>query len=155
MSDAFDLKISRILNVPRALVWKAWTTKEHIEQWWCPKPWKAEFTAFDIRPGGAFNSIFRGPDGEENVYEGSILHVAPMERIVFTGLLAADWRPLPDSFFGFAAIITFEDEGEGCRYSALVRHKSAEDAKTHDEMGFSDGWGAAIAQLEDVARGLA
>jgi uncharacterized protein YndB with AHSA1/START domain len=155
MEGAFDLKISRVLNVPRALVWKAWTTKEHIEKWWCPKPWQAEFTAFEIRPGGAFNAKMHGPEGEEQVIPGSILLVEPMEKIVFTEMLAADWRPIAEPFLGMTAIITFQDAPEGTRYSALVRHKSAEDAKRHDEMGFSDGWATAIAQLEEVAKTLA
>lgn len=97
----------------------------------------------------------RGPEGEEHAYEGSFLEVAPMERIVFTEMLGAYWRPLANPFLGFTAIITMEDAGAGCRYTALVRHKSADDAKTHAEMGFHDGWAAAIAQLGDVVSGLA
>lgn len=156
MSDdrTFDLELVRTLKAPRALVWKAWTNKELIEQWWCPKPWKAEFTAFDPRPGGGFSSIMRGPNGEQHAYEGSFLHIAPIERIVFTEMLAADWRPLANPFLGFTAIITMEDEGGGCRYTALVRHKSAEDAARHAEMGFEGGWATAIAQLEEVAANL-
>jgi uncharacterized protein YndB with AHSA1/START domain len=152
--SAFDLEISRTLKAPRALLWKAWTTKELIEEWWCPKPWKAEFTAFEPRPGGAFNSIFRGPNGEEHIYEGSILEIAPMQRIVFTDLLGGGWRPLAGPFLGFTAIIAMADEGAGVRYTARVRHKCAEDAKKHAEMGFHDGWAAAIAQLEEVAAKL-
>lgn len=151
----FDLEISRVLNAPLALVWKAWIVKENLEEWWCPKPWRAEFTAFDPRPGGAFDTVMRGPNGEEHVYAGSFLEVAPMERIVFTGLLGANWRPLPDdSGMGFAAIVTMKAEGEKTRYSALVRHLSAEGARKHEEMGFHDGWGAAIAQLEEFAASL-
>ncbi len=151
----FDLEINRILNTPVSLVWKAWIVKENLEEWWCPKPWRAEFTAFDPRPGGAFDTIMRGPDGEKHVYAGSFLEVAPMERIVFTGLFGENWRPLPDeSGMGFAAIITMTAQGDQTRYSALVRHASAEGVKKHEEMGFHDGWGAAIDQLEALAASL-
>lgn len=151
---AIELKIVRTLDAPRALVWRAWSVKENIEQWWCPKPWRAEFLGFDLRPGGAFDCRMRGPDGAEHVVYGSILDVVPEERIVFTDMFAAGWRPAAEPFLGFAAIITMEDDGERTRYCARALHKTPEIAKKHDEMGFRDGWGAAIGQLEAVAKSL-
>ena len=53
------------------------------------------------------------------------------------------------------AIITLQDEGAGTRYIARVLHKTAEEARKHDEMGFEEGWGTAIQQLDKVAAGLA
>lgn len=152
---AIELEIVRTLDAPRALVWRAWSVKENLEQWWCPKPWKAEFTGFDMRPGGAFDTVMRGPDGEEYQYYGVFLEVVPQERIAFTDVLMSGWRPAEKPFLGFAAIITMEDEGERTRYRARALHKTPEDAKKHDEMGFSDGWNTAISQLEAIARGLA
>ena len=45
------------------------------------------------------------------------------------------------------AVLTFEPEGEGTRYTARVRHWSESDREAHEEMGFHDGWGAATDQL--------
>lgn len=153
-SGPHELKLVRTLDAPRALVWKAWTTKEMIEEWWCPKPWRAEFTDFDIRPGGAFYCHMRGPEGEHQV-RASILEVVPETRIVFTDMLAAGWRPIEKPFLGFAAIITLEDDGAGTRYTARALHKTPEQAKQHDEMGFTEGWGTSISQLENFAKALA
>ena len=50
------------------------------------------------------------------------------------------------------AIITFEDEGGKTRYTATVRHWSAEDKKTHEEMGFHPGWGQCADQLAALAK---
>lgn len=150
-----ELKLVRTLDAPRALVWKAWTTKEIIEEWWCPKPWRAEFTAFEIHASGAFNSHMRGPEGAEHASEGSILEVVPETRIVFTDMLAAGWRPIENPFLGFTAIVTFEDEGGKTRYTARALHKTPEQAKAHDEMGFTEGWGTAAKQLEAIAKSLA
>lgn len=53
------------------------------------------------------------------------------------------------------AILTFEDLGGGrTRYTAVARHRTAENAKTHADMGFQDGWGTVATQLEAYARGL-
>ena len=40
------------------------------------------------------------------------------------------------------------------RYTAVARHRSAEAAKTHSDMGFHDGWGTVATQLEAYAQGL-
>jgi uncharacterized protein YndB with AHSA1/START domain len=93
-----------------------------------------------------------GPNGEEIPGNGCIVHVKEKECIVFTDCMTAGWRPSGESFM--TAIITMEDCPEGVRYSAVVKHKNAEDKKKHEEMGFHDGWGKVFEQLEDNARGL-
>lgn len=149
-----ELVITRVLDAPRSAVWKAWTVRAHIEEWWCPKPWRAEFTGFDVRPGGAFDALMRGPNGEKQSVPGSFLDIAQEERIVFTDMLLAGWRPAANPFLGFTAIITMKDAGAGTRYAARVFHRNAEDAKKHAEMGFYDGWGTCISQLERFAKTL-
>ena len=34
-----DLVLERIVDVPRELVWSAWTTPEHLKKWFTPAPW--------------------------------------------------------------------------------------------------------------------
>ncbi|MCA8894327.1 MAG: SRPBCC domain-containing protein, partial [Amphiplicatus sp.] len=101
-----------------------------------------------------FDSVMFGPNGEKFASEGSFLEVVPARRVVFTDLLAADWRPLEGEILGFTAAITFEDDGAGTRYSARVRHRNAADLKKHEEMGFHDGWSAMLGQLEEYAKSL-
>jgi uncharacterized protein YndB with AHSA1/START domain len=49
------------------------------------------------------------------------------------------------------AEITMDSVAGGARYRALVRHKSAQDRAKHEEMGFFQGWGACLTQLEALA----
>jgi uncharacterized protein YndB with AHSA1/START domain len=46
------------------------------------------------------------------------------------------------------------DEGSGTRYIARVMHKDAAERQRHEELGFYDGWGACISQLEEAAQNL-
>lgn len=162
MSDT-DLTISRRLAAPRAAVWAAWAEPRRLEEWFCPRPWRAEVTEFELRPGGAFRTVMHGPEGERHDEgEGCFIEVVPEERIVFTTVLSRDWRPAVPSNegtegcdFPMTAIITMTDDGDGTLYSAHVLHATAEDARKHDEMGFEAGWGGAIQQLEEVAKRLA
>ena len=56
--------------------------------------------------------------------------------------------------FFFTAVITFEDQGRGTKYTARALHKDDADCKTHEEMGFFDGWGKCLEQLAAVAKQL-
>lgn len=153
-SSKLDLKISRSLDVPRDLVWRAWADPRQLERWWTPKPWTTEIRGFDLRPGGAFETIMRGPDGQESDNAGAFLDVVEQERIVFTSVLSAGWRPVPKPMLPMTAIITMADEANGTRYEALVLHADEEGHEMHKSFGFHDGWNTAIDQLAAVAATL-
>lgn len=153
-SDRLDLKISRTLDVPRALVWRAWADPRQLEKWWTPKPWTTEVRGFELRPGGAFETIMRGPDGQESDNAGAFLDVVARERIVFTSVLSSGWRPVPKPMLPMTAIITMADEGEGTRYEAIVLHADEEGRELHKSFGFHEGWNTAIDQLAAVAADL-
>ena len=54
-------------------------------------------------------------------------------------------HPAPEPFF--TGIVTIEPHGSGTRYVARALHHDAEGRAKHEEMGFHDGWGAALDQL--------
>ncbi|MBK6458975.1 MAG: SRPBCC family protein [Gemmatimonadetes bacterium] len=150
----YDLEISRVLRVPRALVWKAWSDPAHLKEWWCPKPWTTEVRAFDLRPGGAFHTFMRGPDGGTSDNPGAFLEVVPQSRLVWTSALLEHWRPAADPWMPMTAYINLSDEGEHTRYVATVLHKDKATRDQHEAMGFFDGWGTCITQLEQFAASL-
>ena len=51
-------------------------------------------------------------------------------------------------------IFLLADDGAGTRYTARCLHKDDADRKKHEEMGFFDGWGTMIQQMEEVAQSL-
>jgi uncharacterized protein YndB with AHSA1/START domain len=152
--DNLDLVISRHLQAPRALVWKAWTEPAHLKEWWCPKPWTTEVLGFELAPGGPFHTLMTGPNGETSDNPGSFLEIVPQSRIVFTTALIANWRPAAEPWMPFTAFITLNDEEEGTRYVATVLHKDKATRDRHEQLGFFDGWGTCIAQLESFAGSL-
>jgi uncharacterized protein YndB with AHSA1/START domain len=160
MADATDLVVERMLDAPPALVWKAWTTPEHLKQWWAPRPYQTPECAMDLRPGGGFYTRMTGPDGFNEAGTGCFLEVVEGEKVVWTSALGAGYRPnVADrtgcGAFFFTAVITFEDAGDGrTRYRALVLHANEADRETHEKMGFHDGWGTCADQLGEVASGL-
>jgi uncharacterized protein YndB with AHSA1/START domain len=151
--DVNVLEISRFLAVPRARVWRAWSDPKLLAQWWCPKPWTTEVRAFDFRAGGDFHTYLRGPDGGESDNPGCFLEILPQQKIVFTSMLTGGWRPATP-WIGITATFSMADEGDGTRYIARCMHRDAEESKKHEEMGFYEGWGMCITQLEASAQTL-
>jgi uncharacterized protein YndB with AHSA1/START domain len=80
---AREFTISRVLNAPRDLVWKAWTEAEALEEWWGPKGCAIEIEELDVKPGGTFHYSMRMPNG--CVMWGIFVYreVVKPERIVF------------------------------------------------------------------------
>lgn len=146
-----DLVLTRVVDVPRALVWKAWTTPELLMQWFTPKPWETVACEIDLRPGGAFNTTMRSPDGTDFPNSGCYLEVVEGERLVFTDALTAGYRPSGKGFM--TGTITLEEVAGGTRYTALVKHKDTADRDRHEAMGFMDGWGTALDQLVALMKG--
>lgn len=70
-----DLQFERIIDVPKELVWKAWTSPEHLMPWFCPLPWTTIDCEIDLRPGGIFRTVMRSPEGQEFPNVGCYLEV--------------------------------------------------------------------------------
>ncbi|HWM48750.1 MAG TPA: SRPBCC family protein [Xanthobacteraceae bacterium] len=145
IDPTLDLVLERDVDVPVELVWKAWTTPEHLRHWFVPKPWTITACELDLRPGGVFRSVMRSPDGQEFTNEGCYLEVTPHERLIFTDTLLPGYRPSPKPFF--TAVLQLERRGSGTRYTAIAIHGNEETRKNHEQMGFYDGWGTVVDQM--------
>ena len=147
-----DLVLERVIDVSPELVWTAWTKPEHLKKWFTPAPWTVPDCEIDLRQGGIFRTVMRGPNGEEFTNIGCYLEVVPPKRLIWTDALLPDYRPSKNPFF--TAILTFEAEGKGTRYKALVIHMDEAGRKRHEEMGFHNGWSTALDQLVSHAKAM-
>jgi len=140
-----DLVLDRVVDVPLARVWDAWTKPELVVKWFTPAPWQTVACEIDLRPGGKFNTTMRSPEGQEFPNSGCYLEVVDQERLVFTDSLLPGFRPASTPFM--TAILELRPEGKGTRYIATALHTDAETRAKHEEMGFVDGWAKALEQL--------
>ncbi len=150
-ANSNDLVLTRVMDVPRDKLFRAWTEPALMKQWFAPKPWTISDVKTDLRAGGASNITMRSPDGQDHPMSGIYLEVVKNEKIVFTDAYTAGWTPSEKPFF--TAIVTFEDIGGGkTKYTAVARHWRAEDREAHEKMGFHEGWGQCASQLEALAK---
>ena len=153
-----DLVLERIVDVPRELVWMAWTTPEHLKKWYTPVPWTTIDCEIDLRPGGIFRTVMRSPEGQNFPNVGCYLEVVKNERLAWTNALLPGYRPAianpacPGEIFSFTAVVSLEAHGSGTKYTALVIHGDADARKRHEAMGFHDGWSKALDQLVAAVR---
>ena len=88
-----DLVLERIVDLPSALVWDAWTVPEHLTQWFTPEPWKTVGSEIDLCPGGIFRTVMRSPEGQEFPNVGCYLEIIKNEKLVWTNALTHGFRP--------------------------------------------------------------
>lgn len=160
-SSNLDLSFTRNVDVPKELVWRAWTEPALIKQWFTPVPWQTVGCDIDLRPGGAFNTLMRSPEGQEFPGKGCYLEVVKHEKLVWTNALLPGFRPVKQAEkfdatvdFLFTAMIELKTVNKGTQYTATVIHADESGCKAHAEMGFQDGWGKALDQLVALVKKL-
>ncbi len=163
LNPLLDLGFSRVVDVPRALVWRAWTEPALLMPWFCPKPWSVVDAEIDLRPGGVFRTTMQSPEGQQFPNSGCFLEIVPGQKLVWTNALLPGFRPIVSAGlaqgeastvdFKFTASIALADTAIsgssqlGTRYTATVVHADAAGCQQHAAMGFEQGWGIALDQL--------
>lgn len=142
-----ELAITRLVDAPPEHVFHAWTN--HLARWWGPNGVTTTVREMDLRPGGAFQTVMRAPDGSEHVTRGVFLDVDPPRRIVFTDAFEPGWVPARGLFF--TSVTTFEPEcGGRTRYTERALHWTVEGRERHERMGFQEAWGESMNRLIEV-----
>lgn len=81
-----EFTITRTLDAPRDLVWRAWTEEDELARWLydfgrTPR----DSISFDVREGGRYRyTLIAEETGETYPTGGVFLEVVPPERLVFT-----------------------------------------------------------------------
>lgn len=143
-SAARELTITRILDAPRDLVFKAWTDPQHMAQWWGPKGFTNPVCDMDVRPGGKIRIHMRAPDGVVHPMTGVFNEFVPPERLVFTAV-AEDMagNPLLEAL----TTVTFAEHGGKTKLT--VQASAVGLAPTAPQMlaGMEAGWNQSLDRL--------
>ena len=161
INPELDLVLERTIDVPRELVWQAWTTPEKLMPWFCPLPWKTVACEIDLRPGGKFYTVMQSPEGQSFPNNGCYLEIVENEKLSWTNALEPGFRPAkqPEASLGhecaeflMTAAIMLEAYETGTKYTALVQHSNIESRIAHEKMGFEEGWGTCLDQLVSMIK---
>jgi uncharacterized protein YndB with AHSA1/START domain len=144
-----EIRMTRLFDAPRHLVFEAMSRPEHIKRWWgrLGEGYSVPVCEVDLRPGGAWRFVNRHPNGEA-AFHGVYREIAPPERIVFTEI----FEPFPDAESVVTAVLTEENGKTRLTVTALYPSLEVRDMV----LGTGMAQGAAISydRLEEVAREL-
>jgi uncharacterized protein YndB with AHSA1/START domain len=138
----------RIVDAPRTLVFEAFTRCEHLKKWIGPGTLTMVSCENDLRAGGRYRWVFRGPDGKDVGFSGEFREIVRPARIVRTFV----FEPIPDA----EALETLElTELDGTTtITTTTVHKTVENRDGHVGSGMEAGMAAGYARLEALLADL-
>ena len=153
--------ISRLLDAPRELVWKAWSEKDQLQKWWGPKGFAiAVQKKLGFQPQGVFHYSMTAANG--SVMWGRFVYqdIVPPEKIVwlnsFSGPDGSVTRaPFPGmELWPLEVTNTVSMAGDGAKTHLTLRaypHNASVEERLFFEGFFASltqGFGGTLDQLE-------
>ncbi|MGH6798058.1 MAG: SRPBCC family protein [Roseiarcus sp.] len=147
------LRVSRIFSAPREMVFKAWSSADHIKRWFCPDGYSVPEAKVEMRVGGAFEVCMRSPEGMEHWTRGTFTEVVAPERLTIDHHVVDPCGGGP--LFSALTQVAFIDNGGGRTLMEVVQTYSVSGAAQAEQMikGAPEGWRQTLDKLEaEVAR---
>lgn len=147
--EAKSIRVERSFHAPLSLVWDAWTKPEILDQWWAPKPWRAETKTMQFTEGGHWLYCMVGPQGEKQWCLFAFEQIDPQKS--FSGLDAfCDEAAVPDNtkprvYWKNA----FQDERDNTIVYIDLRFDELSDLETILQMGFREGFTMGLENLDE------
>ena len=143
------LVISRTFSAPRATVFKAWSSADHLKRWFSPETYSAPEAEVDFRAGGVFDLCMRSPEGAESWMRGVFDEVTPPDRLAFTSSVVFGGVKA----FTVRTVVVFEDVVGGARMTVQQEYEIHDPAFAGAIGGAPEGWRTTLDKLErEVAR---
>jgi len=152
------LVITRTFDAPRELVFRAWTEREQLMQWFSPKGMEMFSCTNDLRPGGVMHYGLRGPNNSEMWGRWVWQEITPPRQLEFIQSFSdANGGVTRAPFFDGAwpletrSTLIFEEHGGRTTVTMYGVPLNATEAErklfldTHESM--HGGWGGTLDQL--------
>lgn len=140
-----EFTLNRVLEAPRALVFRAFIEPERMKLWWAPRGFRILSCALDLREGGAWRMRIQSDDtGAIQTEVGTYREISEPERLVFThAWVRRDGSLTPTTL----VTVTFSehDDGTEVNFTQSDFH-SQEFCQSHEE-----GWSSSLEQLTNYA----
>jgi uncharacterized protein YndB with AHSA1/START domain len=149
-----ELTIMRVFDVPRELVWKAWTEPERVKRWWGPKGFTSPVIKIDLRVGGEYLSCMRSPEGQDFWSKGIFREIVALERLVMTDSFAdKEGNTVPASYYGMSGdwplemlvMVMFEELDDKTKLT--LKHSGIDGISDTDHDNMEQGWSQSFDKL--------
>ena len=157
-ASEISLRITRILDAPRELVFQAWTEPDRLNQWWRAHPaMSTPIAEVDLRVGGSYRLGMQPPDKDAPyVVVGTYREIRPPEKLVYTWSWevdhpggAAGTGSAPDSVLAAGeTLVTVELHDVDGKTEVVLTHEYFSNDHSRDE--HQGGWGGCLDQLASL-----
>jgi uncharacterized protein YndB with AHSA1/START domain len=138
-----EIVLTRIFEAPRHLVWDAFTKPELLKRWFGPRGWSLVLCEVDLKVGGGFRFVLRGPDGRDMGMRGTYREIVPGERSIHTESF--------DDFPGESTVTTVLTENGGTTtLTATVLYPSHEVRDAVIQSGMEHGAAESYDKLAEL-----
>lgn len=139
----------RFIKASAALIFKAWTTSEHLKHWLGPRELEMISCEIDLRVGGRYRYVHRAPGGAEYGFSGKYLEIDRPHRMVCTSVF--ELMPEHEA----VETLTLEEKDGGTVITTHTRHDSIEARDGHlsggrMQAGMTDGYERLEALVEKL-----
>lgn len=158
-----DFLITRIIDAPRELVYRAWAEPDRLAKWWGPKE-VTNTCEMDLRPGGRYRIVMRTRDGVEYPIKGVFREIVDSERIMMTMDCSEHpeaWHDLvnPNRKKGeeggsnpageMLTTVTFDGLDGKTKLTIRTRFESVAIRDAMLKMGMNEGWTESLERLQE------
>ncbi|MDB5800086.1 MAG: hypothetical protein JWL63_1025 [Rhodocyclales bacterium] len=124
-----ELRITRIFDAPREMVFEVWTMPEHQVHWMGPQDFTVPSCEIDFREGGSYRTCIVEPTGVEYWMRGVYREIVVPEKLVFSFA----WEEEGERGMENIVTLQFFDEGGKTRFEFLqTPFQSAAERDGHD-----------------------
>jgi uncharacterized protein YndB with AHSA1/START domain len=141
-----EICITREFDASAAAVFRAWTTPDLVRQWWGSETEPLVVCDIDLRVGGSWRYVTRGPEDLEFGWHGVYREIARPDRLVSTEV----FEGFPDA--EAVNTLTLDERNGVTTLTVIVLHASKENRDGHLESGMEAGMQIVLDRFEDLVR---
>ena len=144
------LIVIREFNAPVEKVWRAWTESSLLDQWWAPKPWKAETKSMAFKEGGRWLYYMLGPAGDRHWCKVEFQTIDPHKSFTVINSFCDENGNTNGDLPVMHWSNNFASNGAGTTITVEISFDSTADLQKIVEMGFKEGFKMGLGNLDEM-----
>jgi uncharacterized protein YndB with AHSA1/START domain len=145
------MTVTREFSATPEMTWKAWTNRNILDQWWAPKPWKAETKSMTFKEGGFWLYSMCDPKGiNKHWARTDYKKITTLKSYVGINNFCDENGNVNPDLPGSEWKVEFIKTDTGTKVQVEITYADEKVMKAMVEMGFEAGFTAAHSNLDEL-----
>jgi len=140
-----EIRVTRVFDAPRELLFKALTDPALVPQWWGQRNSNLTVDKMEVRKGGIWRYVERDVEGNEYAFSGVYHAIVPGEQVIST----FEFEPLPGHHVILETMKLSDEDGK-TRLSVTSVFQSVEDRDGMLQSGMEGGMNESYDRLDEL-----